>query len=238
MKGVPPGPPGTSRSPSSPAARWPPPERSAWAACWWPPLGAGVHQRVAEREGLDLQQDTPGPARSATPIAGTPEFRQSDTSAQRRDTDLQTVPWVRRRFTRRPIRPWPASPSPRAGRGSPSLLLRAGGELLAVYVPVIDGGKIAALYMIAAPDKLALIRRQAHPVRPTLNVDTSDRTRSKDRSVQSRTTGGFAGTQSLLSGRLKPECPRLAQGWLARLGRTTPGILCGGSTSNDGSSQP
>jgi len=72
---------------------------------------------------------------------------------------------------------------PRAGRGSPSLLFRAGGELLAVYVPVIDG-KIAALYMIAAPDKLALIRRQAHPVRPSLNVDASDRTRSKDRSVQ------------------------------------------------------
>ena len=44
--------------------------------------------------------------------------------------------------------------------GSPSALFWAGDELLAVYVPVISDGKIAALYLIAAPDKLALIKRQ------------------------------------------------------------------------------
>jgi len=49
--------------------------------------------------------------------------------------------------------------------GSPGLLIWADGELFAVYVPVIDGGKITALYMIAAPDKLAVARRQARASR-------------------------------------------------------------------------
>lgn len=49
--------------------------------------------------------------------------------------------------------------------GSPSMLIWAGGELLAVLVPVIDpvveGGKITALYSVGAPDKLAVAGRQA-----------------------------------------------------------------------------
>lgn len=45
--------------------------------------------------------------------------------------------------------------------GSPGMLLWAGDELLAVYVPVIEGGSIAAIYMIAAPDKLVPVKRQA-----------------------------------------------------------------------------
>lgn len=45
--------------------------------------------------------------------------------------------------------------------GSPSMLIWADGELFAVFVPVIDGAKITALYMIAAPDKLAVAGRQA-----------------------------------------------------------------------------
>jgi RNA polymerase sigma-70 factor (ECF subfamily) len=45
--------------------------------------------------------------------------------------------------------------------GSPGILIWAGGELFAVFVPVIDDGKITALYTIAAPDKLAVARRQA-----------------------------------------------------------------------------
>lgn len=49
--------------------------------------------------------------------------------------------------------------------GSPSVLIWAGGELFAVFVPVIDGGKITALYTIAAPDKLAVAGRQARASR-------------------------------------------------------------------------
>jgi RNA polymerase sigma factor (sigma-70 family) len=49
--------------------------------------------------------------------------------------------------------------------GSPAMLVWAGGELFAVYIPVIDpavdGGKITAVYTIAAPDKLAVAGRQA-----------------------------------------------------------------------------
>lgn len=45
--------------------------------------------------------------------------------------------------------------------GSPSTLLWADSGLFAVFVPVIDGGKITALYTIAAPDKLAVAGRQA-----------------------------------------------------------------------------
>jgi hypothetical protein len=41
------------------------------------------------------------------------------------------------------------------------MLIWAGGTLLAVYVPVIDAGKITALYVIAAPDKLVAAGRQA-----------------------------------------------------------------------------
>lgn len=45
--------------------------------------------------------------------------------------------------------------------GSPSTLIWADGALYAVFVPVIEGGKITALYTIAAPDKLAVAGRQA-----------------------------------------------------------------------------
>lgn len=45
--------------------------------------------------------------------------------------------------------------------GSPSMLIWADGALYAVFVPVIEGGKITALYVIAAPDKLAVAGRQA-----------------------------------------------------------------------------
>ncbi|HEY1818405.1 MAG TPA: RNA polymerase sigma factor SigJ [Trebonia sp.] len=49
--------------------------------------------------------------------------------------------------------------------GSPSMLFWVNGELLTVYVPVINDGKITALYMVGAPDKLAVIRRQAQASR-------------------------------------------------------------------------
>jgi DNA-directed RNA polymerase specialized sigma24 family protein len=49
--------------------------------------------------------------------------------------------------------------------GSPGMLIWADGELFAVLVPVIDGGKITALYTIAAPDKLAVAGRQARASR-------------------------------------------------------------------------
>ncbi len=49
--------------------------------------------------------------------------------------------------------------------GSPSMLIWADGELFAVFVPVIDGGKITALYTIAAPGKLAVAGRQARASR-------------------------------------------------------------------------
>jgi RNA polymerase sigma-70 factor (ECF subfamily) len=49
--------------------------------------------------------------------------------------------------------------------GSPSVLLWANGELFGVYIPVIEGEKITALYMVAAPDKLAVARRQARASR-------------------------------------------------------------------------
>ncbi|HEX8006186.1 MAG TPA: RNA polymerase sigma factor SigJ [Trebonia sp.] len=49
--------------------------------------------------------------------------------------------------------------------GSPGMLIWADGELLGVIVPVIDGGKITAVYSIAAPDKLAVARRQARASR-------------------------------------------------------------------------
>jgi hypothetical protein len=45
--------------------------------------------------------------------------------------------------------------------GSPSTLIWIGDELFAVFVPVIDGRKITAVYTIAAPDKLAVAGRQA-----------------------------------------------------------------------------
>ena len=45
--------------------------------------------------------------------------------------------------------------------GSPGALGWAGDELFAVFVPVIDGGKITALYTILAPDKLAVAGRLA-----------------------------------------------------------------------------
>lgn len=55
--------------------------------------------------------------------------------------------------------------------GSPSVLIWAGDELLAVEVPVIEAGKITALYVIAAPRKLAVAGRQArasrNPVLPS-----------------------------------------------------------------------
>jgi RNA polymerase sigma-70 factor (ECF subfamily) len=49
--------------------------------------------------------------------------------------------------------------------GSPGLLIWADGELFSVYVPVIEGAKITALYTIAAPDKLAVAGRQARASR-------------------------------------------------------------------------
>jgi RNA polymerase sigma factor (sigma-70 family) len=49
--------------------------------------------------------------------------------------------------------------------GSPSMLIWADGDLFAVFVPVIDGGQITALYTIAAPDKLAVAGRQARASR-------------------------------------------------------------------------
>jgi RNA polymerase sigma factor (sigma-70 family) len=49
--------------------------------------------------------------------------------------------------------------------GSPGMLIWAGGELFAVLVPIIDGGKITALYTIAAPGKLAVAGRQARASR-------------------------------------------------------------------------
>lgn len=49
--------------------------------------------------------------------------------------------------------------------GSPSMLIWADGELFAVFVPVIDGGKITALYTIAAPGKLAVAGQQARASR-------------------------------------------------------------------------
>lgn len=51
--------------------------------------------------------------------------------------------------------------------GSPSMLLWVNGEVFAVYVPVINDGKITALYMVGAPDKLAAVRRQAQASRNT-----------------------------------------------------------------------
>jgi RNA polymerase sigma factor (sigma-70 family) len=45
--------------------------------------------------------------------------------------------------------------------GSPGMLMWAGSVLFAAFVPVIDDGKITALYTIAAPDKLAAIQQQA-----------------------------------------------------------------------------
>jgi hypothetical protein len=49
--------------------------------------------------------------------------------------------------------------------GSPAMIVWAGGEVFAVYIPVIDpavdGGKIIAMYTVAAPDKLAVASRQA-----------------------------------------------------------------------------
>jgi RNA polymerase sigma factor (sigma-70 family) len=49
--------------------------------------------------------------------------------------------------------------------GSPAMIVWAGGEVFAVYIPVIDpavgGGKITAVYTVAAPDKLAVASRQA-----------------------------------------------------------------------------
>lgn len=49
--------------------------------------------------------------------------------------------------------------------GSPSVLIWAGGELLAVEVPVVDGDKITAIYTIAAPAKLVVAARQARASR-------------------------------------------------------------------------
>jgi RNA polymerase sigma-70 factor (ECF subfamily) len=49
--------------------------------------------------------------------------------------------------------------------GTPSILMWTGDELFAVFVPVIDGGKITAVYTIAAPDKLAVAGRQARASR-------------------------------------------------------------------------
>jgi RNA polymerase sigma factor (sigma-70 family) len=49
--------------------------------------------------------------------------------------------------------------------GGPGLLIWAGGEVLGAFVPVIDGGKIAAMYSATAPDKLAFLRRQARSSR-------------------------------------------------------------------------
>jgi Sigma-70, region 4 len=45
--------------------------------------------------------------------------------------------------------------------GSPSVLIWAGDELLAVEIPVIEADKITALYTITAPDKLVVAGRQA-----------------------------------------------------------------------------
>jgi len=49
--------------------------------------------------------------------------------------------------------------------GSPSMLIWADDELFAIFVPVIDGEKITALYTIAAPGKLAVAGRQARASR-------------------------------------------------------------------------
>jgi RNA polymerase sigma factor (sigma-70 family) len=49
--------------------------------------------------------------------------------------------------------------------GSPAVLIWAGGELLTVEVPVIEAGKITALYTIAAPGKLVVAGRQARASR-------------------------------------------------------------------------
>jgi RNA polymerase sigma-70 factor (ECF subfamily) len=46
--------------------------------------------------------------------------------------------------------------------GAPAILTWADGKLFAVFVPVIDGGTITALYTIAAPGKLAAAGRRAH----------------------------------------------------------------------------
>jgi RNA polymerase sigma-70 factor (ECF subfamily) len=46
--------------------------------------------------------------------------------------------------------------------GSPAIMMWAGGRLFGVFVPVIEGDKITALYAIAAPDKLSVAGRQAH----------------------------------------------------------------------------
>jgi RNA polymerase sigma factor (sigma-70 family) len=45
--------------------------------------------------------------------------------------------------------------------GGPGLLIWVGGEVFGAIVPVVDGGKIAALYSAVAPDKLAFLKRQA-----------------------------------------------------------------------------
>jgi RNA polymerase sigma-70 factor (ECF subfamily) len=49
--------------------------------------------------------------------------------------------------------------------GTPALLVWADGEVFTVFVPVIEGDKITALYTIAAPDKLAVAARQARQSR-------------------------------------------------------------------------
>lgn len=49
--------------------------------------------------------------------------------------------------------------------GSPAILIWTGGDLFAVFVPVIEGGKISALYGVANPDKLAVAGRQARALR-------------------------------------------------------------------------
>lgn len=49
--------------------------------------------------------------------------------------------------------------------GSPAILLWSGGALFAVFVPVIDGEKITALYGITSPGKLAVAGRQARASR-------------------------------------------------------------------------
>ena len=61
-----------------------------------------------------------------------------------------------------------AIPPPATSRPAPARAETAdkvGDELFAVFVPVIDSGKITALYTIAAPDKLAVARRQARASR-------------------------------------------------------------------------
>lgn len=57
--------------------------------------------------------------------------------------------------------------------GSPAVLLWAEDELFAVFIPVIDAAKIALVYGVTAPGKLAAAGRQARQSRNAA-LDTMD----------------------------------------------------------------